>query len=142
MAEESLNRFKVAFGDKNNINEALGTNKIDNYDLMFLNTKEIGWIDENGNVVMATPKTQTDIVLNGLSVTGIDDGSILRSGKSLDDIAILLLQSIIPQVVQYVNTCIGNINPDVDAQYEAFLLQSKSYTDNQIKDSLRINEVY
>lgn len=51
-------KSKHAFGSKDRVQAALGSGAIDAYDVLFFDSAEIGWVDKNGNVVMA--KTQID----------------------------------------------------------------------------------
>lgn len=51
MAEKA----KHAFGSEAKIPEALASGKIDAYDILFLDEKKVGWIDKNGEVVIAEP---------------------------------------------------------------------------------------
>lgn len=44
-----------AFGSEAKIEEALSIGKIDAYDILFLDEKKVGWVDRDGNVVIAEP---------------------------------------------------------------------------------------
>lgn len=48
-------KARHAFGSEANISEALAAGKIDAYDILFLDEKKVGWIDKNGEVVIAEP---------------------------------------------------------------------------------------
>lgn len=61
------NLSKHAFGSKANIETAKQEGKIDAYDVLFLDNGETGWIDKDGETQLATPRTQTPIVVNGVT---------------------------------------------------------------------------
>lgn len=46
-------KAKHAFGSELNIQNALNEGKINAYDILFLDEKKVGWIDKNGEVVIA-----------------------------------------------------------------------------------------
>lgn len=46
-------KAKHAFGSEQNISKALAEGKIDAYDILFLDEKKVGWINKNGEVVIA-----------------------------------------------------------------------------------------
>lgn len=52
MADEIL-KSRHAFGSEAKIQDALTAGAIDAYDILFLDEKQIGWIDKNGEVVIA-----------------------------------------------------------------------------------------
>ena len=49
MAEKA----RHAFGSEANIKNALDTGKIDTFDILFLDEKKVGWINKQGEVVIA-----------------------------------------------------------------------------------------
>lgn len=87
---------KHAFGAKANIETAKANKEIDEYDILYLDNGETGWIDKNGNTVIATPRTQSDIAVNGVTGLGIENGGTIPSGKSLDEIVKMLVQKAVP----------------------------------------------
>lgn len=46
-------KAKHAFGSEKNISKALSEGKIDSYDILFLDEKKVGWINKDGEVVIA-----------------------------------------------------------------------------------------
>lgn len=52
---EKVDRARHAFGSEANIPQALASGKIDAYDILFLDEKKVGWIDKNGEVIIAEP---------------------------------------------------------------------------------------
>lgn len=94
MAE--LKQTKHAFGAKENIDTAKTNGTIDAYDVLHLTNGEIGWIDANGNTVMNTPRTQTDITVNGVTGLGIGNGETISAGASIDEIVKMLVQKAVP----------------------------------------------
>lgn len=87
---------KHAFGSKNNIETAKQDGKIDAYDILFLDNGETGWIDKDGETQLSTPRTQTPIVVNGVTGLGIADKETIPAGKSLEEIVKMLVQKPIP----------------------------------------------
>lgn len=90
------NRTKVAFGEKASIESAKQNGTIDAYDLLLLKNGEVAWIDKDSNTVFSTPRTQTDIVVNGVTGLGIDNGATISAGATIDDIVKMLVQKAIP----------------------------------------------
>lgn len=90
------NMSKAAFGSKDNIETAKSTGTIDEYDVLYLDNGEIGWIDKNKNTVISTTRTQEDIEVNGVTGLGIENGGTIPSGKSLDEIVKMLVQKAVP----------------------------------------------
>lgn len=48
-------KAKHAFGSEKNLQNALNSGKIDAYDILFLDEKKIGWVNKDGEVVIAEP---------------------------------------------------------------------------------------
>ena len=94
MAENKIT--KHAFGSKENIETAKASGTIDAYDVLHLSNGEIAWIDKDNNTVMNTPRTQTDIVVNGVTGLGIGNGETIAAGASIDEIVKMLVQKAVP----------------------------------------------
>ncbi len=94
MAE--IKMTKHAFGAKENIETAKASGAIDAYDVLHLSNGEIAWIDANNNTVINTPRTQTDIVVNGVTGLGIGNGETISAGASIDEIVKMLVQKAVP----------------------------------------------
>ena len=94
MAETKI--AKHAFGSKENIETAKTSGVIDAYDVLHLSNGEMAWIDKEGNTVMNTPRTQTDIVVNGVTGLGIGNGETISAGASIDEIVKMLVQKAVP----------------------------------------------
>ena len=133
-------RSKSAFGNKDDIETAKQAGTIDAFDVLYLTNGEVGWINKAGETVISTPRTQNDIVIDGASDIGVENGTIVEAGKSLDEIAGMILQNLIPGIVSYVNRVIGNENPDITSQLEQCLASAKTYTDASIASALEITE--
>lgn len=87
---------KHAFGAKENIEAAKTSGAIDAYDVLHLSNGEIAWIDANNNTVINTPRTQTDITVNGVTGLGIGNGETISAGASMDEIVKMLVQKAVP----------------------------------------------
>lgn len=48
-------KAKHAFGSESKVAEALAAGKIDSYDILFLDEKKVGWVNKDGEVVIAEP---------------------------------------------------------------------------------------
>lgn len=51
----AMKKAKHAFGSEKNLQNALNSGKIDAYDILFLDEKKVGWVNKNGEVVIAEP---------------------------------------------------------------------------------------
>ena len=87
---------KHAFGAKENIETAKASGAINEYDVLHLTNGEIAWIDKDNNTVINTPRTQTDITVNGVTGLGIGNGETISAGASIDDIVRMLVQKAVP----------------------------------------------
>lgn len=115
MAENS----KHAFGSKANIETAKTEGAIDAYDILFLDTKEIGWIAKDGSTVMATPRTQESIVVNGVTGLGISNGATIAAGTSLDEFVKMVVQKAIPATYNKPSVSIANNGGQASGNVEA-----------------------
>ena len=103
------NLSKSAFGTKANIATALEAGTIDEYDILHLrDTREIAWVDRDGEVVYSTSRTQEPITVNGVTGLGLDNGAVIPSGKSLDEIVKMLVQK--PVAATYTKPTIAIAN--------------------------------
>ena len=66
---------KHAFGSEAKVNAALAAGTIDAYDILFLDEGKVGWINKNGEVVIAEGKTQV-VRVESLPVENGDAGVI------------------------------------------------------------------
>lgn len=87
---------KHAFGSKDRIESAKTSGAIDAYDVLHLDNGEMGWINADGETVINTPRTQTDIKVNGVTGLGIGNGETIAAGASIDDIVKMLVQKAVP----------------------------------------------
>lgn len=89
-------KTKVAFGERANIEAAKQNGAIDEFDLLLLKNGEVAWIDKEKNTVFNTPRTQEDIVVNGVTGFGIANGETIPAGITMDDLVRMLVQKAIP----------------------------------------------
>lgn len=87
---------KHAFGKREGIEAAKLAGNLDEYDVLFLDNGETGWIDRNGNTVISTPRTQKAVTVNGATAFGVADGTTIPAGKTIDEIVKMLAQKSIP----------------------------------------------
>lgn len=126
------NMSKNAFGSRENIEAAKASGAINEYDILYLDNGEIGWLDKAKNTVINTPRTQDDITVFGASDIGMEDGSVIESGKTLDEVAVMIFKDMVPSILAYINKSIGNESPDITNQLEQCLTESKEYTDSLV----------
>ncbi len=69
------NMAKHAFGSEKNVQSAIQAGKIDAFDILFLNEGKVGWVNKNGEVVIAEGKTQV-VRVESLPVENGDAGVI------------------------------------------------------------------
>jgi hypothetical protein len=129
---------KNAFGSKANVEAAKTAGTIDQYDILYLDTQEIGWIDKNGNTVMSTTRTQSPIVVNGVDGLGISDGETIPAGTSVDDIVRMLVQKAIPvtyaKPVVYLANNGGQASGNVEAGTSIIPKLRATFTQNDAGD--------
>ena len=126
------NLSKNAFGSRENIDAAKSSGAINQYDILYLNNGEIGWIDRNNNTVMNTPRTQEEITVYGDTDIGMEEGEVIASGKTLDEVAVMIFKEMVPSILAYINSCIGNDSPVITEQVEQCLSDSKAYTNEAV----------
>ena len=116
MAEK---KSRFGFGAKEDINTAVEAGTIDEYDFLCLDNGEVGWIDANKKTVINTPRTQTDIKVNGVTGLGIANNETIPSGKSLDEIVKMLVQKPIPATYTNPSVSIANNEGSASGDVEA-----------------------
>lgn len=126
------NLSKNAFGSRDNIEAAKSSGAVNQYDILYLNNGEIGWIDRDNNTVINTPRTQEDITVFGATDIGMEEGEVITSGKTLDEVAVMIFKEMVPSILAYINSCIGNDSPVITEQLEQCLSDSKTYTNEAV----------
>lgn len=82
-------RTRIAFGSKGNVDAAILNKIVDQYDIVCLDSGEIGWINNNDELIIAGNTTQKDISVNGI---------VIPAGTSIDD----AIQRVADQIKEYV----------------------------------------
>lgn len=90
------NLSKHAFGSKENIETAKAAGSIDEFDVIFMDNGEVGWLDKNNNTVINTPRTQQVHTLNGVSLGALSDGDSVPVETSIDEFIAMITQKPIP----------------------------------------------
>lgn len=116
MAEK---KSKFAFGSKENIETAKTNGAIDEYDFLCLDNGELGWIDAQKNTIINTPRTQTEIIVNGVTGLGIGNNQKIPAGKSLDEIIKMLVQKPVPATYTKPTISITNNGGQASGSVEA-----------------------
>lgn len=113
------NLSKHAFGAKENIETAKANGSIDAFDVIFMTNGEMGWVDKDNNTVINTPRTQTDITVNGVTSLGINNGATIAAGASIDEIVKMLVQKAIPATYTKPTLAIANNGGQASGNIEA-----------------------
>lgn len=92
----AVKKSKVGFGRREDIESAKSSGLIDEYDILLLDNGEVGWLDAEKETVINTPRTQTSIQVNGVTGLGIENGSTIDAGKTIDEIVKMLVQKSVP----------------------------------------------
>ena len=114
-----LKMTKHAFGAKENIESAKASGAINEYDVLHLTNGEIAWIDANNNTVINTPRTQTDITVNGVTGLGIGNGETISAGASIDEIVKMLVQKAVPATYTKPTVSLANNGGQASGNVEA-----------------------
>lgn len=113
------NMSKSAFGSKANIETAKQAGAIDAYDILYLDNQEIGWINKEGETVISTTRTQSDIEVNGVTGLGIGNGETIPAGTSVDDIVKMLVQKAVPATYTKPTIALANNGGQASGNVEA-----------------------
>jgi hypothetical protein len=116
---EELKLTKHAFGSKENIDAAKESGAIDAFDVLHLTNGEIAWLDKDNNTVFNTPRTQEDIVVNGVTGLGIGNGQTISAGSSIDEIVRMLVQKAVPATYTKPTVSIVNNEGQASGNVEA-----------------------
>lgn len=87
---------KHAFGKKVDIPAAKEAGDIDQYDVIYMDTGEIGWLDKNKNLVMHTQRSQEAHTLNGTNLGALSDGDTLPENITFDDFLKMVTEKAVP----------------------------------------------
>lgn len=90
------NLSKHAFGSKDNIETAKEAGKIDEFDIIFMDNGEIGWVDGEKQTIINTPRTQKAHTLNGVSLGALEDGDTVPTNTTFDELVELITKKAIP----------------------------------------------
>lgn len=110
---------KHAFGSKANIESAKASGAINARDVLFLDNREVGWIDKDGNTVISTSRTQEAIVVNGVTGLGIANGATIPAGISFDEFVKMVVQKAIPASYTKPTLAIANNGGQASGNVEA-----------------------
>lgn len=110
---------KHAFGAKENIEAAKASGAIDAFDVLHLSNGEMAWIDAENNTVINTPRTQEDIVVNGVTGLGIGNGETIAAGATIDDIVRMLVQKAVPATYTKPTVSLSNNGGQASGNVEA-----------------------
>lgn len=112
-------KSKSAFGSKENLQSALDSGVIDEYDRAYLSNGEIAWVDKDKNIVINTPRTQESHTLNGVSIGALSDGDTLPSDITFDEFIKLISEKAIPATYTKPALSIANNGGQASGNVEA-----------------------
>lgn len=113
------NLSKHAFGSKENIETAKANGSIDEFDIIFMDNGEIGWLDKNKGTVINTPRTQKVHTLNGVTLGSLSDGDSVPRDTSLDELIELITKKAIPATYTKPTISIANNGGQASGNVEA-----------------------
>lgn len=113
------NLSKHAFGSKENIQTAKDAGKIDEFDVIFMDNGEIGWVDKDKNTVINTPRTQKAHTLNGVNLGALQDGDTIPTDTSFDDLVKMITEKAIPATYTKPTLTIANNGGQASGNVEA-----------------------
>ena len=113
------NVAKHAFGAKDNIEAAKAEGTINEYDVLHLDTGEIGWIDGDGKTIIHADRSQEAHTLNGATVGALQSGDTIPAGITMDDLLRLITQKAIPATYSKPTVSIANNGGQVSGNIEA-----------------------
>ena len=110
---------KHAFGKKENVENAKSTGAVNAHDILFLENREIGWVDKEGNTVMSTSRTQEAVTVNGVTGLGIANNATIPAGTSFDELVKMLVQKPIAATYTKPTIAIANNSGQASGNVEA-----------------------
>lgn len=113
------NLSKHAFGSKENIEAAKTSGKIDEFDVIFMDNGEIGWLDKDKQTVVNTPRTQRAHTLNGVTLGALSDGDTVPANTSMDELVKLITEKAIPATYTKPTLSIANNGGQASGNVEA-----------------------
>lgn len=113
------NLSKHAFGSKEDIETAKDAGKIDEFDVIFMDNGEIGWVDKNKNTVINTPRTQKAHTLNGVSLGALQDGATVPVNTSMDELVKMITEKAIPATYTKPTLALANNGGQASGNVEA-----------------------
>lgn len=112
-------KSKHAFGSKANIEAAKTSGAVDEYDILYLDNGEIGWIDKNGETVINTPRSQEAHVLNGTSIGALSNGAEIPADCTFDQFLKLITEKAVPATYTKPTIAIANNGGQASGNVEA-----------------------
>ena len=110
------NLSKHAFGSKEDIETAKDAGKIDEFDVIFMDNGEIGWVDKNKNTVINTPRTQK---AHGVSLGALQDGATVPVNTSMDELVKMITEKAIPATYTKPTLALANNGGQASGNVEA-----------------------
>lgn len=110
---------KHAFGKKESIDDAKASGAINEYDIIYMDNGEIGWLDGQNKTVINTPRTQKEHTLNGVSIGGLENGDTIPAHTSIDEFIKMITQKCIPATYSKPTIRLVNVNGPLSVVIES-----------------------
>lgn len=129
---------KPQFGSKDRLDAAIESGAINQYDTIHLDNGEFGWMDGSNNLIMNTPRTQEDIVVNGVTGLGVEDGGTIPAGLTMDEFVKMMVQKAVhptytSPTISFVNNG-GTAGGNVEAGTTITPAMKATFTQNDAGD--------
>lgn len=127
-------KAKHAFGSEKNLQNALNSGKIDTYDILFLDEKKVGWVNKNGEVVIAEPD------LSGIEADISQVESELATKANAEEVEAKIAEKANANDVESELKLKANAE-DVKAELgkvaEESIATAKAYTDGKVESAVK-----
>lgn len=114
-------KAKHAFGSEKNLQNALSAGKIDAYDILFLDEKKVGWVNKNGEVVIAEPD------LSGIEADISQFESELATKANAEEVE--------AKIAEKVNAV--EVDEKLEKVATESLASAKAYTDGKVEAAVK-----
>lgn len=139
MAEK---KSKIGFGSKEDIETAILSQLVDEYDILCLDNGELGWINANKQPVINTPRIQNAIQVKGVENLGVANGETLNADTTLEEVVKKLVQKrIAPTYVAPIVTLTKDEGPStgsVESGTSTSLTLTATYKQNDAGDLTQV----
>lgn len=142
MAEKA----RHAFGNSENLQNAIDTGVIDNYDILFLDggtDPKVGWIDRDGNTVIVKSTATLEGQVANLETEMSNKISSAEAETKINEVVTEKVNTVVSEQVEtivsekvetVVNEKVETIDASIDEKVEEAVNSANSYTDDRIAE--------